>query len=102
MSTSIANNNFSFALPSLTYIDTSLEEPKTSIDTGAAVKGGLVEWLADRVAAFRHWHELRNATIELSLLTDRELADIGLNRGDFVRMFDNAANVDLRSRGSHA
>jgi uncharacterized protein YjiS (DUF1127 family) len=55
--------------------------------------------MAGRVAALRVWNAQRQALGELSLMTDRELMDVGLNRGDFVRMFDDTANGDLRARG---
>ena len=100
MSTSISEDRFTFSLPSLSYIDTSLEEQNT-FTARPARPHGFVEWLAGRVAAFRTWNAERRALNELTQMSDRELTDIGLNRGDFVRMFDNAANQDLRDRGAH-
>ena len=35
---------------------------------------------------FRAWKRYDNAMHELSLLTDRELADIGVSRGDIPRL----------------
>ncbi len=99
MSTSTADNHFSFSLPSLSYIDTSLEDQNRADTVQALPSGGFAEWLARRVAAFRTWSAQRRALGELSLMTERELMDVGLNRGDFVRMFDDAANADLRARG---
>ena len=99
MSTSTADNHFSFTLPSLSYIDTSLEDQNRVEDVRPARAGGLSEWLAVRVAAFRAWSAQRRAMGELSLMSDRELMDVGLNRGDFARMFDDTANADLHARG---
>ena len=101
MSTSTANNHFTFSLPSLSYIDTSLEEQNLAPVARPADPRGFTEWLAHRVAAFRTWNNERRALNELSLMSERELMDVGLNRGDFVRMFDDSANADLRARGAH-
>jgi uncharacterized protein YjiS (DUF1127 family) len=102
MSTSTANNHFTFSLPSLSYIDTSLEDQNLAPVARPAQPRGFTEWLARRVAAFRGWSNERRALSELSLMSDRELMDVGLNRGDFVRMFDDSANADLRERGLQA
>lgn len=100
MSTSTADNHFSFTLPRLTYVDTSLEDQNR--DVAEPVRsGGFADWLARRVQAFQVWNAQRKAAAELSLMTDRELMDVGLNRGDIVRMFDDNANGDLRARGTH-
>jgi uncharacterized protein YjiS (DUF1127 family) len=99
MSTSTAENHYSFTLPSLSYVDTSLEDQNRVEDVPPARAGGFTEWLAERVAAVSVWNAQRRALAELSLMSDRELMDVGLNRGDFVRMFDDAANADLRARG---
>ena len=47
----------------------------------SATKTGLV-------ARFRAWMERRNAIAELSSLTDRELADIGVVRDELARVFE--------------
>lgn len=99
MSTSTADNHFSFLLPSLSYVDTSLEDQNRVEDVLPEHVGGFTEWLAGRVAAFSVWNTRRKALGEMSLMSDRELMDAGLNRGDFVRMFDATANADLRGRG---
>ena len=96
MSTSTADNHFSFSLPSLSYVDTSLEDQNRADFVREAPAG----WLTRGVAAFRAWSRERRELNELSLMTDRELMDVGLNRGDFVRMFDDSANSDLRARGA--
>jgi uncharacterized protein YjiS (DUF1127 family) len=98
MSTSTADNHFSFSLPSLSYIDTSLEDQNRQDNVHAAPTGSFAEWLARRVTAFRIWGTERRAMNELSLMTERELMDVGLNSGDFGRMFDDRANSDLRAR----
>lgn len=99
MSTSTADNHFSFALPSLSYIDTSLEDQNRYEDAQPSHAGGFTAWFAGAVAAVRARNAERRALNELSLMTERELTDVGLNRGDFSRMFDDTANADLRARG---
>ena len=48
---------------------------------------GAVPNVLDRaIAALRLRHERRRAAQELALMNDRELADIGLNRGDIYRI----------------
>ena len=91
-----ADNHFLFTLPSPSYVDISPDE-QTRIEDMRA--GGFVDWLAGRVAAFRARQVQRRALAELSGMTDRELTDIGLNRGDFMRMFGDASVDDLRTRG---
>jgi uncharacterized protein YjiS (DUF1127 family) len=102
MSTSISDNQFSFVLPRQSYIDTSLEEQTTRVVARPARPRGFTEWLAMRIAAFRAWNAERTALSELSLMSDRELMDVGLTRSDFVRMFDDTANQDLKVRGLNA
>lgn len=99
MSTSVSHNQFSFVLPSLSYIDTSLEEQNTQTAPRRTRPQSLIEWLAVRIATFRAWSAARKALSELSRMSDRELMDVGLNRGDFARMFDDSLNQDLKARG---
>ncbi len=102
MSTSISNNQFLFVLPRLSYIDTSLEEQNTRVDVPPVRPHGITDWLARRIVTFRAWNAERTALSELSLMSDLELIDVGLTRGDFVRMFDDSANQDLKARGLNA
>ena len=53
--------------------------------------GGLIGRIAARIAAA--WHR-RAVMDELSSLSDRDLADIGINRGDLGRIFDPRFNRD--------
>ncbi len=101
MNTATADNHFSFSLPSLSYIDTSLEDQNRYDEARPARSGGFAEWLAGRISDIRTWNADRRALNELSMMSERELMDIGLNRGDFIRMFDDTANTDLRARGTH-
>ena len=98
MTAQIAKSQFLFQLPSLSYIDTSLEEPAQRAATSAARSRGIVAWLAGHVSAFVAWSRQRTALAELGMMTDVELMDIGLSRGDLGRVFQPAFNTDLMAR----
>jgi len=102
MSVHTADSQFTFQLPSLSYIDAKWEEPNLHARDGAhsAVRqGGLAAWLSHKVAAFVAWTQEAEAARELSSMSDRELMDIGLNRADIGRAFQPGFNADLRQRG---
>jgi uncharacterized protein YjiS (DUF1127 family) len=102
MSAHIADSEFNYRLPSLSYIDASWEEAELR---GAASKAlpapasGLAGWLAARIAALRIWHRNNQAAMELGAMSDYELMDMGINRSDLHRLFDPTLNADLRQRG---
>lgn len=96
MSAPIAKSQFAFELPNLTYIDASREEPNLRVVARPGKPHGLSAW----IAAFRAWRERHAAMNELEMMSDRELADIGLNRADVHRVFDDAYNEDLRDRAA--
>jgi uncharacterized protein YjiS (DUF1127 family) len=103
MPASITTNQFAFQLPTLSYVDASLEEPNLRIQSAPASKGrGIAEWLAARVSAFIAWRQNAVARFELSRMTDHELMDIGLNRGDVDRAFMPGYNEDLLDRNARA
>jgi uncharacterized protein YjiS (DUF1127 family) len=102
MSAPITKSQMAFELPRLSYIDTRWEEPAVERVQPAAEptrRNGFTSWLAARVAAYRNWRANARALAELGNMSDRELFDVGLNRGDIERMFDDRFNQDLRSRG---
>jgi uncharacterized protein YjiS (DUF1127 family) len=102
MSAHTANTQFSFELPSMSYIDAKWEEPNLRAPAAlpsAVRRGGLAAWLSRRIAAFKAWNLEKEATVELMSMTDRELMDIGLSRSDVPRVFDAVFNADLRQRG---
>lgn len=105
MSVHTADSQFSFKLPSLSYIDAKWEEPNLRAPTaalGAARKDGLAAWLSRQVSAFLTWRHESDAVNALSAMSDRELMDIGLSRTDIGRAFDPAHNRDLQRRGLSA
>jgi uncharacterized protein YjiS (DUF1127 family) len=102
MSAQTANSQFSFHLPSLSYIDAKWEEPslRESVTSPATVrKSGFVTWLSGQISNFVAWRRDGQAIAELATMSDHELMDIGLNRGDLSRIFQPAFSEDLRQRG---
>jgi uncharacterized protein YjiS (DUF1127 family) len=102
MSAQIADSQFAFKLPSLSYIDAKWEEPDLRVPTASAQgarKRSLAGWLSRRAAAFVAWRRNNEAARELSAMSDRQLADIGLSQSDLTRVFDAAHNQDLGQRG---
>ena len=104
MSVQTVDSHFSFELPSMSYINARWEEPNLRIPAtspGSVPKGGIAAWLSRQVAVFAAWRLDTEAAGELSLMSDRELMDIGLSRADIGRVFNRALNEDLRQRGTY-
>ncbi len=52
--------------------------------------------LSTLVARYREWVELRNAESELQAFSDRDLADIGIKRGDIAHLVRQKSPGDER------
>jgi uncharacterized protein YjiS (DUF1127 family) len=98
MSAPMTKSQLAFELPPLSYIDTRWEEPDVQPAVVPMRKHGFASWIAARAAAFRTWRENARALAELSGMSDRELFDVGLTRGDLHRVFDDRLNQDLLER----
>src|ERR1700749_4302940 len=98
MSAPMTKSKLAFELPALSYIDTRWEEPDAHRTVVPVRKHGFASWIAARVAAYRSWRENARALAELNGMSDRELSDVGLNRGDLNRIFDDRLNQDLMER----
>jgi uncharacterized protein YjiS (DUF1127 family) len=98
MSAPMTKSQMAFQLPQLSYIHARWEEPELQRTAQPAPERGFSAWLADRMSAYRTWRENARARAELSMMSDRELLDVGLNRGDFDRIFDSRLNADLVAR----
>lgn len=96
MTAHIAKSDLAFELPKQTYINVRLEEPNLSAPVVDQPKPGLFGWIAQQLATFSEWSQARSEAEELRGMTERELADIGLNRGDLNRVFSQEHNRDLR------
>jgi len=100
MSAPLTKSQMAFDLPKLSYIDTRWEEPSVQLAPQPVVREhGFASWVASRVEAYRTWRSRARAIAELGNMSDRELFDVGLNRGDIDRIFDDRFNQDLRVRG---
>jgi uncharacterized protein YjiS (DUF1127 family) len=103
MTASIANGQFAFQLPNLSYVDASWEEPDLrTARQSAHRKPGLWSRLSARIVSLATWRRQMTARAELDLMTDRELMDIGLSRSDLERVFVPEHNTDLMRRGMNA
>ena len=89
MSTHIANDRMTFSLGNLSYIDASYDE-QLPVPPAPRKRSIFTRW--------REWHQRRQVAAELGLMTDRELADMGLSRTDVSRVFDPGFDAD-RARG---
>jgi uncharacterized protein YjiS (DUF1127 family) len=101
MSVHTADSRLNFQLPSLSYIDASWEEPNLRSPAAAPAKArnrGLAAWLSRQVSGLIAWRRDLKAVAELSLMSERELADIGLSHSDLDRVFKPAFNADLDQR----
>ena len=96
MTAPIAKSNLAFELPRQTYINVRLEEPNLFAPSADQDKPGLLGWIAARVTGYVEWNRQRTQAAELKGMTDRELADIGLNRGDIDRVFSASFDKDMR------
>jgi len=94
----MTKSQMAFELPRLSYIDTRWEEPAVQPIAEPARDHGFASWIAARVEAYRTWRANARAFVELNNMTDRELFDVGLNRGDVERVFDGRFNQDLLMR----
>lgn len=65
---------------------TSFDTTRTSYGTSANRAGKLFAHLSSALAA---WNDTRKTSRALNNLTDRELADIGLTRGDITNVVNN-------------
>lgn len=88
MNAPVAKDQFTFSLGNLSYVDASYDDGRAYAPVQR--KGGVRKWLAGRVSAFAAWRRHQEALHQMEMMTDRELADIGLNRGDLPRVFDPA------------
>jgi len=95
MSAPMTKSQMAFELPRLSYIDTRWEEPAVQPAAQPVRHRGFA---SRALAAYRTWRANARAFTDLNNMSDRELFDIGLSRGDIDRVFDNRFNHDLHSR----
>ena len=84
---------------SLTYRSTVVEGTDGTIATANLAPGSLFQRLRGLVSALLAMPRRRAVLDELASLSDRELADIGLNRAELSRVFDPRF-AETRKRGA--
>ena len=92
MSAPIAKSQLKFALPSLSYVDASMEEPTLRDQSQAQpAQRGVGGWIAERLSALVAWNRNLAQVAELASMSERELADMGLCRADIAFAVREAA-----------
>ena len=97
MSAQITKDQFTFSLGNASYVDYSYDEPPAAVVKTPS--SGIAHWLNWAMTAFAEWRRRQAVLQEMAMLSDRELADIGLSRADLPRVFDPAFAAD-RARGT--
>lgn len=85
MTAQFTKDQLAFSLGDLSYVDASYDEQIPA--SRAPQKHSIFAWLHE-------WHQRRQVAAELALMSDRELADIGLSRADLSRVFDPGFAAD--------
>ncbi len=87
MNAPIARDQLTFSLGELSYIGPAYDEEATvSVEVERKQQErGLFRRL---VAILAEWRRRRAVMQEMAMMTDRELADIGLSRADLRHIFD--------------
>jgi uncharacterized protein YjiS (DUF1127 family) len=105
MSAPLAKSDFVFKLAtSRSYIDADYDPAPVAYEQPAAASGLLRQigsGLAFVVQGVKSWATKQATLSEMHTMSDRELSDIGLNRGDLPRVFDAEFAVD-HARGRSA
>jgi uncharacterized protein YjiS (DUF1127 family) len=92
MSAPITKDQFTFSLGNASYVDYLYDEPPVAVVKTPS--SGIHHWLSIAVTAFAEWRRRQTVLQEMTMLSDRELADIGLSRTDLPRVFDPAFAAD--------
>jgi len=90
-----SKDQFTFSLGNASYIDHTYNEYDEPAAVGVKTpRHGIAPWLKNAVAAFAAWRHRQVVLQEMAMMTDRELADIGLTRSDLARVFDPVFATD--------
>jgi len=99
MNATFAKNQMSHLIPAgLSYRGTDEDAMQTGREARGTAGRGIARKIADALAYLVAMPRRRAVLDELSMLTDRELADIGVARSELTRVFDPAF-VNERGRG---
>lgn len=87
----ITNDQMNFSLGNLSYIGPAYDEGAKPLVKPQ--KRG-TRWFHTLLAVFADWRRRRAVMAEMAMMTDRELADIGISRCDLSRVFDPSFAAD--------
>jgi len=88
----MTKDQLAFSLGNVSYIGPHYEDVQ---ERPQLQGGGFRGWIVALARAIGVWFEKQTALRELEGMSDRELADIGLARGDLRRVLDAGFNADL-------
>jgi uncharacterized protein YjiS (DUF1127 family) len=88
----VTKDQFTFSLGNASYVDYSYDEPPARVIE--TPKRGIRPWLTGFAAKVVDWQRRRAVMREMAMMTERELADIGLTRSDLPRVFDPVFAAD--------
>jgi len=91
MNAQTAKDQFTYTLGNASYVDYLYDEPPVTVVK--TPQPSIRQWLSRAVSAVVEWRRRQAVLQEMQMLTDRELADIGLTRADLPRVFDPAFAV---------
>jgi uncharacterized protein YjiS (DUF1127 family) len=91
MNAQTAKDQFTYTLGNSSYVDYLYDEPPVTVVK--TPQPSIRQWLSRAVSAVVEWRRRQAVLQEMQMLTDRELADIGLTRADLPRVFDPAFAV---------
>jgi uncharacterized protein YjiS (DUF1127 family) len=86
MTAQITKDHFNHSLGNVSYVDYSVDEPPARVIEVPTL--GFGKFLRKMMAAVAAWQRRQAVIREMEMLTDRDLADIGLMRSDLPRVFD--------------
>lgn len=100
MTAHISKDRMTFVLPEMQSYHSTWDDADYAPQTPAPHRS-VLRRLAHGVAEYvRVMHERHVARAELETMTDRELADMGINRFDVNRLFDEDFIEEHASRGA--
>jgi uncharacterized protein YjiS (DUF1127 family) len=86
MSAPLTKEQLAFSLGNQTYISPLYEE--TGTPSVKPENRGVIAFFDGIFAKYAEWRRRRRVVEEMTMMTHRELSDIGLTRSDLSRVFD--------------
>ncbi|HET6183856.1 MAG TPA: DUF1127 domain-containing protein [Acetobacteraceae bacterium] len=99
MTAQTSRHNLAFRLPDMLSYHSTWDDADYAPQVPPRRPGLIARTFAGLRARFQAHRERQAAVAELSAMSDRELADIGINRYDVNRLFDPAFVREYANRG---